>query len=170
LVVVSLAALAVGLAAGVGASKVDLHGHRGRTATQVQPQRQLQSGSQASSLPATGSVHSAASTPYLYLVGSAEQENEVQQNLDSLVTSGWPLDATVQQVAGDAEADATMQAIADLNTVRTTLRQSDIHVVDLHASGAGMPGHSAAVSSRPSFAVAPLGTNTTVYLVQNQAG
>jgi hypothetical protein len=122
LVVVGLAALAIGLAAGVGASKVDLHRHNGSTASQAQPQ----GGSQASSLPATGStaaeqpatvpetagssapatssVPTAASIPSLYLVGSTAQAQEVQQNLDWAAIAWQPLDVRVLVVAPEVSA------------------------------------------------------------------
>jgi hypothetical protein len=132
LVVVGLTALAVGLAAGVGATKVDLHGHRGRTATQVQPQ----GGSQASSLPATGStaaeqpqdvaasgdssapasssVHTPASIPYLYLVGSAAQANDVQQRLDQIVIAWQPVDARVLVVPPEVSGGEVAASVDEL--------------------------------------------------------
>jgi hypothetical protein len=111
---VGLAALAVGLAAGVGASKVDLHGHRSRTATQVQPLSLPQSGSQVISLPATSSGTTAASLPYLYLVGSTAQAQEVQQGLDWVGITGQPLDARVlvvpPEVSGGEVAETMDEA------------------------------------------------------------
>jgi hypothetical protein len=187
LVVVGLAALAVGLAAGVGSSKVDLHGHRGPVATHVQPQSPRLSGSQANSLPATSSVSTAANTPHLYLVASGDEAAFLREAL-ATPTGVLPPQDTVRQVADDAEAAATMQAINDLNTVRATLQLPDIQVVDLHSSAAsapllipadqghagtlgaaGMPGQAAAVSSLPEYADVLLSPSGTVYLAGTQA-
>jgi hypothetical protein len=115
------------------------------------PQNQPQGGSPASSLPATTSnVPTAASTPVLYLVGSETQANAIQQNLESLVTPERSLDATVRHVASAAEAAATMQAIADLNSVRRTLGLPAIQVVDLRTTPIGAdPAAGGQASSLP---------------------
>jgi hypothetical protein len=129
LVLVGLAALAVGLAVGLGADRVDLHRHRSSSASQVQPQ----GGSQASSLPATGStaaeqpgngsetggasaaitssLSKPASIPYLYLVGSAAQANDVQQGLDWVAITSQPLEATVLVVPPEVSGGEVAESV-----------------------------------------------------------
>jgi hypothetical protein len=151
LVVVALAALAIGLAAGVGATKVDLHRHTGSAARQVQPQ----AGSQASSLPATGStaaeqpgsgsaaggssapatssVPAAVSIPYLYLVGSTAQAQEVQQSLDWAAIGWQPLDARVLVVPPEVSAGEVAASVNDLSQMSGL---APVTIEDLRTPGA----------------------------------
>jgi hypothetical protein len=155
LVVVSLVALAIGMAAGVGAWQVGLN-HRGSTATQVQPQ----GGSQASSLPATGSsaaeqpanvtetggysapatssVPTAASPHYLYLVSSAAQAHDVQQGLDRVqaALAGQPLDATVLVVPPEVSAGQVAESVDEVLGLEGL---APVTVEDLRTPDAGMP-------------------------------
>jgi hypothetical protein len=105
---------------------------------QVQP-----SGGQASSLPATtSSVTSAASPPSLYLVGSTEQAQEVQQGLDQVRAAiGWqPLDATVLTVAPEASPDEVTWLLSTLNESRRLQGLRPVQLVDLRpAATAAVP-------------------------------
>jgi hypothetical protein len=166
LVVVGLAALAVGLVVGLGVSKVDLHRHRssqtgavltvaatggsisradamGGEAEFVRDHPPAQTaGAEASNLPATtSSGTTAGSTPSLYLVGSTAQAHQIQQGIDDADVIRHslglvPLAAQVVQL-DSGPADATVQAIADLTTVRRTLGLPAIQVVDLRTTPIG---------------------------------
>jgi hypothetical protein len=198
-------AAGLALVVGVGLGTLQVHHHDSRVASQVQ---QL-GGSQASSLaatgsraavqpwyvaetggystPATSSVPAAAGTPHLYLVASGDEAAFLRGAL-ATPTGELPPQDSVRQVAGEAEAATTAQAIADENTTRASLGLPEIAVVDLRPSGAetpliippdqgyagalgaaGMPGQVAAVSALPAFADVPLGTSVRVYLVGTQA-
>jgi hypothetical protein len=163
LVVVGLAALAVGLAVGLGVSKVDLHRHRssqvgaarpvaaaggrisradamGGAAEFLRDQPQVQpAGGEASSVPATtSSGTTAGSTASLYLVGSAAQANDVQQRLDQVRAAIWfqPLDATVMVVGPEASADEVTWLRTTLNEARRVQGLAPLTVVDLRTAEA----------------------------------
>jgi hypothetical protein len=117
LVMAGATVLALGLAVGVGAWRVGMHHHNGTIATQVQPQSQPQGGSQANDLPATSSVPTAASIPSLYLVGSTEQANDVQQVLDWAAIAWQPLEASVQVVPPGVSAAEVAETVNEARSM-----------------------------------------------------
>jgi hypothetical protein len=167
LVLVGLGALVVGLAAGLGAAKVDLHRHSSSQAGTARtgasaggsvsrtdamggaaeflrdhPPAQPAGGA-ATSLPAsTSSVSTAGSTSSLYLVGSAAQANDVQQRLDRAAIGWQPLDATVV-VAPEASPDEVTWLLTALNEARGQQGLAPLSVVDLRtADAAAVPQQS----------------------------
>jgi hypothetical protein len=130
LVVVGAAVLALGVMAGLGAWWVGLHQHNGSMAAHVETQAQPQDGSQPSSLPATSSVPTAASsavatqTPHLYLVGSQEQAQAVDDGR-------FPFDDTVLVVSLEASPDEVTWLLNTMNEARRLQGLAALTVVDL---------------------------------------
>ncbi len=114
--------------AGTGIAAWQLHGggSRNHAVTQtIAPQ------------PAAAAPASSAAT-VLYLVGSPEQAAELRQAIGWAATAGAPVQATVRQVASDAEADAVRQEFADENQLRASLGLPEIVVTDLRPAGNGV--------------------------------
>jgi hypothetical protein len=149
------AALAIGPLAGLASWQIGLHGHRGSTVTPAPLQIQLQGGSQTTSLPANGqgaaeqpgdgsaiagstapatsSVPTVASTPSIYLVGTAAQASEVQQRLDWAAIGWQPLDATVLVVAPEASLDEVTGLLNTMNESRRLQGLAPVTAVDLRS-------------------------------------
>jgi len=121
----------IAVCAGAGAAVWQLHssGSRGHAVTRtIAPQ------------PAAAAPASSAAA-VLYLVGSPEQAAELQQGLDWATTAGSPVQATVRQVASDAEADAARQEVAAENGFVAGAGLPPIQVIDMRsaANGASVP-------------------------------
>jgi hypothetical protein len=152
--VVAASVLALGLAAGVGAWRAGLHDHRGSVTSPASLQVQPSDG-QAGSLPgtgstaaeqpayaaetggssaaATGSVPSTASPPYLYLVGSTAQAQQVQQSLDWAAIAWQPLDARVLVVPPEVSGGEVAET---MNALRGMEGRAPVTVEDLRSPAA----------------------------------
>lgn len=168
LVVVGLAALAVGLGAGLGAARIDLHGHSSSPAgvaapvasagggisradamggaaefLRDHPQAQPPGGEVNSRPATTSSGTTAATAPFLYLVDSAAQAEAVQQRLDQVAVSWQPLDATVLTVASEMSPDEVGWLLTSLNAARGMQGLAPLTLVDLRISDTTAPAQPA---------------------------
>jgi hypothetical protein len=120
--VVGATVLALGVAAGLGAWRVGLQRHSGTMATHIQTQSQP-SGGEASPLPPTSSTV-ATQTPHLYLVGSQEQAQAIDDGR-------FPVDDTVLVVSLEASPDEVTWLLNTMNEARRLRGLAPLTVVDL---------------------------------------
>jgi hypothetical protein len=129
---------ALALAVGVGLGTWQVRSHGGRAAIGPTTGGEAAQGQAPAARRIPGDTNSGATTtattPSVYLVGSAAQAHAVQQGLDQVAIAWQPLDATVVQVADDEEARTVLRAYAEENAFGATLGLPAIQVVDLRAN------------------------------------